>query len=44
MPTEMQTLIDNNEWPADLPVEWQEEWPSPEVAETWIEENWPEKP
>ncbi|HKM02328.1 MAG TPA: hypothetical protein VJZ31_00140 [Bacilli bacterium] len=42
MPTEMQTLIDNNEWPADLPVEWQEEWPSPEVAETWIEENWPE--
>lgn len=42
VPAEVQTWIDNDEWPESLPAEWQDEWPSGAEAETWLEENWPE--
>lgn len=42
MPPEVQELIDNDTWPSNVPEEWQEDWPTPEEAETWLEENWPE--
>ncbi len=43
MPAEVEELI-GDDWPETLPEEWQTEWPSPEEAADWLDddENWPD--
>lgn len=41
-PATMPPEMGGENWPEELPTEWQTTWPSAEEAEDWVETNWPE--